>query len=61
MKADMLPEVWVEFMIQNPRWWAVKPSLAYAKPCPVLTMVAEFFMRQRYGVWKPSNRVSHSP
>lgn len=24
--------------------------------CPVITMVAEFFMEQRYGIWRPRER-----
>jgi hypothetical protein len=59
MKADMLPDDWRDFMYENPRWWAAKPSLAWVKPCPVMTMVAQFFIELRYPhLYKTRNGVS---
>jgi hypothetical protein len=52
LKTDMLPDEWQTYMDENPRWWGRNPSLAYVRTCPVLVMAAEFFMRQRYGVWR---------
>lgn len=54
MKANMLPEDWRDFMDENPRWWIGegRPCLTFVRPCPVMVMVAEFFMRKKYGVWK---------
>jgi hypothetical protein len=38
------------------RWIASGcPDKMASTVCPVLSMVSEFFMRERYGVWRPSN------
>jgi hypothetical protein len=57
IKGNMLPEVWQAFMEANPRWWTKKPTGAYVRPCPVLVAVAQFFIEQRYGIWKQRNSV----
>ena len=45
------------------RLWVASgcPDIMPQRPlvCPVMTMVAEFFMAQRYGVWRPRNPDQH--
>lgn len=56
LKADMLLDDWIEYMHDNPRWWIKRPCLSNVRPCPVLVMVAEFFMTIKYGRWTPHPR-----
>lgn len=58
-----MPDEWEAFMRENPEWWLLPYGRAINKAreklsrqsavCPVMAMVAQFFVEQRYGVWVP--------
>lgn len=54
IKGGRMPAEWFKFMNTNPNWWEKSKIGPINSPdvCPVLVMVAEFFMRKRYGVWR---------